>query len=121
QYIGPSCHAQGGDARAERALRENLAATAGDQAPISYVASCGWLAFSLADRAAFDAAYSYLAEAQRAAETTQHAYGRLIAWTLIGLVWIRRGRLARAALPLERGLEACRRKHLTVWPPIPLA
>ena len=121
QYMGQSYHAQGDYERAERALRENIETTAGDQATISYVASCGWLAFSLADRGAFDAANSYLAEAQRAAETTQHAYSRLIAWTLIGLVWIRRGRLARAVLPLERGLEACRRKHLTVWLPIPLS
>jgi class 3 adenylate cyclase/tetratricopeptide (TPR) repeat protein len=121
QYMGQSYHAQGDYARAERALRENIEATAADQSTISYVASCGWLAFSLADRGAFDAANSYLAEAQRAAETTQHAYSRLIAWTLIGLVWIRRGRLARAVLPLERGLEACRRKHLTVWLPIPLS
>jgi class 3 adenylate cyclase/tetratricopeptide (TPR) repeat protein len=121
QYMGQSYHAQGDYARAERALRENIDTTAGDQATISYVASCGWLAFSLADRGAFDAANSYLAEAQRAAETTQHAYGRLIAWTLIGLVWIRRGRLARAVMPLERGLEACRKKHLTVWLPIPLS
>ncbi len=121
QYMGQSYHAQGDYPRAEQALRENIEATAGDQATISYVASCGWLAFSLADRGAFDAANSYLAEAQRAAETTQHAYSRLIAWTLIGLVWIRRGRLARAVLPLERGLEACRKKHLTVWLPIPLS
>jgi class 3 adenylate cyclase/tetratricopeptide (TPR) repeat protein len=121
QYMGQSYHARGDYAEAERALRENIEATAGDQATISYVASCGWLAFSLADRGAFDAANSYLAEAQRAAETTQHAYGRLIAWTLIGLVWIRRGRLARAVLPLERGVEACRKKHLTVWLPIPLS
>jgi class 3 adenylate cyclase/tetratricopeptide (TPR) repeat protein len=121
QYMGQSYHAQGDYARAERSLRENIEASAANQATISYVASCGWLAFSLADRGAFDAANSYLAEAQRAAETTQHAYSRLIAWTLIGLVWIRRGRLARAVLPLERGLEACRRKHLTVWLPIPLS
>ena len=121
QYMGQSYHAQGDYARAERALRENIEAPAADQATISYVASSGWLAFSLADRGAFDAANSYLAEAQRAADTTQHAYSRLIAWTLIGLVWIRRGRLARAVLPLERGLEAGRRKHLTVWLPIPLS
>ena len=121
QYMGQSYHAQGDYALAERTLRENIEATAYDQATISYVASCGWLAFSLADRGDFDAANSYLAEAQRAAETTQHAYSRLIAWTLIGLVWIRRGRLARAVLPLERGLEACRKKHLTVWLPIPLS
>jgi class 3 adenylate cyclase/tetratricopeptide (TPR) repeat protein len=121
QYMGQSYHAQGDYARAELTLRENIESTAGDQSTISYVASCGWLAFSLADRGAFDAASSYLAEAQRAAETTQHAYSRLIAWTLIGLVWIRRGRLARAVLPLERGLEACRKKHLTVWLPIPLS
>ena len=121
QYMGQSYHAQGDYERAERALRENVEATAGDQATISYVASCGWLALSLADRGAFDLANSYLAEAQRAAETTQHAYSRLIAWTLIGLVWIRRGRLARAVLPLERGLEACRKNHLTVWLPLPLS
>ncbi len=121
QYMGQSYHAQGDYAQAERTLKENLAATARDQATTSYVASCGWLAFSLADRGAFDAANTYLAEAQRAAETTQHAYSQLIAWTLIGLVWIRRGRLARAVLPLERSLEACRRKHLTVWLPIPLS
>src|SRR6267142_5478392 len=121
QYMGQSYHAQGDYGRAERTLKENLEATARDQATTSYVASCGWLAFSLADRGAFDAANTYLAEAQRAAETTQHAYSRLIAWTLIGLVWIRRGRLAPAVLPLERGMEACRRKHLTVWLPIPLS
>jgi predicted ATPase/class 3 adenylate cyclase len=121
QYMGQSYHAQGDYAKAEQTLKENIEASAHDQATTSYVASCGWLAFSLADRGAFDAANSYLAEAQRAAETTQHAYSQLIAWTLIGLVWIRRGRLARAVLPLERGLEACRRKHLTVWLPIPLS
>src|SRR3989441_1199695 len=121
QYMGQSYHAQGDYVRAERALRENIEATAGDQATISYVASRGWLALSLADPGAFDAANSYLAKAQRAAETTEHAYSRLITWTLIGLVWIRRGRLARAVLPLERGLEACRQKHLTVWLPIPLS
>jgi class 3 adenylate cyclase/tetratricopeptide (TPR) repeat protein len=121
QYMGQSYHARGDYAQAERTLRENIEMSARDQATTSYVASCGWLAFSLADRGAFDAATFYLAEAQRAAETTQHAYSRLIAWTLIGLVWIRRGRLARAVLPLERATEACRRKHLTVWLPIPLS
>src|SRR6185369_8035481 len=60
QYMGQSYHAQGDYARAERALRENIDTTAGDQSTISYVASCGWLAFSLADRGAFDAANSYL-------------------------------------------------------------
>jgi class 3 adenylate cyclase/tetratricopeptide (TPR) repeat protein len=121
QYMGQSYHAQGDYARAERTLKDNIEAAARDQATTSYVASCGWLAFSLADRGAFDAAHVYLAEAQHAAETTQHAYSRLITWTLIGLVWIRRGRLARSVLPLERGMEACRRMHLTVWLPIPLS
>jgi class 3 adenylate cyclase/tetratricopeptide (TPR) repeat protein len=121
QYMGQSYHARGDYTQAERTLREDIEVSARDQATTSYVASCSWLAFSLADRGAFDAAAFYLAEAQRAAETTQHAYSRLIAWTLIGLVWIRRGRLARAVLPLERAMEACRRKHLTVWLPIPLS
>ena len=121
QYLGQSYHAQGDYARAESTLRENLEGSTRAQATTSYVASCGWLAFSLADRGAFDAANTYLAEAQRAAATTHHAYSEVIAWTLTGLVWIRRGRLARAVIPLERGLEACRRKHLTVWQPIPLS
>jgi class 3 adenylate cyclase/tetratricopeptide (TPR) repeat protein len=121
QYMGQSYHAQGDYARAESTLRENIEGSARAQATTSYVASCGWLAFSLADRGAFDAANTYLAEAQRAAATTRHAYSEVIAWTLTGLVWIRRGRLARAVIPLERGLEACRRKHLTVWQPIPLS
>src|SRR5262249_31362770 len=43
QYMGQSYHAQGDYERAERALRENIEATARDQATISYVASCGWL------------------------------------------------------------------------------
>src|SRR5262249_40097444 len=36
QYMGQSYHAQGDYGRAERALRENVEATAGDQATISY-------------------------------------------------------------------------------------
>jgi len=119
QYIGQSWHALGAYARAERTLADNVEALDESRAGTSYVASCAWLAMSLADRGEFEAAYAAVERAHLAAEGTHHAYSQAIAWTIAGLVSIRRGHLARAVLPLERGFEACRRKHLTVWQPIP--
>ncbi len=119
QYMGQSYHALGDYPRAERILRDNIDSLDESHAGTSYVASCAWLAMSLADRGEFEQAYVALDRAHLAAEATRHAYSQTIAWTLAGFVSLRRGRLARAVLPLERSLEACRRKHLTVWQPIP--
>src|SRR5438067_2038868 len=119
QYIGQSWHALGAYARAERVLADNVEALDEARAGTSYVASCAWLAMSLADRGEFEAAYAAVERAHLAAEGTDHAYSQAIAWTIAGLVSIRRGYLARAVLPLERSFEACARKHLTVWQPIP--
>ncbi|MEK7702082.1 MAG: adenylate/guanylate cyclase domain-containing protein, partial [candidate division NC10 bacterium] len=119
QYMGQSHHALGDYPRAERILRENIDLLDEARAGTSYVASCSWLAMSLADRGEFEAAYAALDQAHLAAEATRHAYSQTIAWTMAGLVSLRRGHLARAVLPLERSLEACRRKALTVWQPIP--
>ncbi|HKB27119.1 MAG TPA: adenylate/guanylate cyclase domain-containing protein [Methylomirabilota bacterium] len=119
QYIGQSRHALGDHAGAERILLENVEALDEARAGTSYVASCAWLAMSLADRGEFEAAYAAVGRALLAAEGTPHAYSQTIAWTIAGLVSIRHGHLARAVLPLERSLEACRRKRLTVWQPIP--
>jgi len=119
QYIGQSWHALGAYARAERVLADNVEALDEARAGTSYVASCAWLAMSLADRGEFEAAYAAVERAHLAAEGTNHAYSQAIAWTIAGLVSIRRGHLARAILPLERSFEACARKHLTVWQPIP--
>ncbi|HEV8306320.1 MAG TPA: adenylate/guanylate cyclase domain-containing protein [Methylomirabilota bacterium] len=125
RYMGHSYHAQGQYALAESILKENLAvleAEGGGDAvadPISYVGSCAWLAFSLIELGDFDAAQTYVTRAQKVADPSQQAYSQAIAWTLAGLLWVRRGYFEAAVPPLERSLEACREKHLTVWQPIP--
>jgi tetratricopeptide (TPR) repeat protein len=119
QYLGQTYHAQGDYPRAEQVLDENLAALEALPAGTSYVASCAWLAWSLAERGEFQLADTCLDRTLRAAETSQHSYALVIAWTFAGLVRIRDGHLPRAVLPLARSLELCRRKSLTVWEPIP--
>ncbi|MBI4608124.1 MAG: AAA family ATPase [Candidatus Rokubacteria bacterium] len=126
QYIGHSYHAQGRYRRAEGILRQNIealeATSGGDgvaRATTSYISSCGWLAFTLAELGEFDLAHAYTERAQQAADASGHAYSQAIAWTLAGLVWARRGHLDQALPPLERSLEICTKKYLAVWRPIP--
>ena len=119
QYLGQNYLALGDFPRAERILKENVELLDESRAGTSYVASCGWLAWSLAERGHFEAAYSALERARLAAEAMGNAYSQTIAWTIAGFISIRRGYLAWAVLPLERSFEACRRKNLTVWQPIP--
>ncbi len=124
QYMGHSYHAQGRYREAESTLRRNIEMleTVQEQdevAHVSYVASSGWLALTLAELGEFDPAENCLDMAHRAAEAGHDAYSQTIARTLAGLVGIRRGHLERAVRPLEQALEACREKHLTVWQPIP--
>ena len=118
QYIGQSHHLRGEYAAAEEALRTNLALDP-DQHATCYIASCSWLAWTLAERGDFEAAYAALDRASRAAEKTEHPYGRAIAWTVAGLIALRRGHVTHAVLPLGRSLELTQRKHLTVWEPVP--
>ncbi len=119
QYLGQSYLALGDFPRAERILKENVELLDESRAGTSYVASCGWLAMSLAERGNFEAAYAALERARLAAEAMGNAYSQTIAWTIAGFIAIRRGYLAWAVLPLERSFEACRRRNLTVWQPIP--
>ncbi len=125
RYVGHSYHAQGEYRRAEAVLEENIqaleAAEAGDDPGrgISYVGSCAWLAFTLAELGEFDLAQTWLTRAQRVADASRQAYSQTIAWTMAGLVWTRRGHLEAAVPPLERSLELCREKQLAVWQPIP--
>ena len=120
QYVGQSYHVLGDYGRAEQTLRENLDLLGERyQGGTPYVASCAWLALTLADLGEFEAAYACLDMAHRAAEASRHAWSQVIAWTMAGLVSLRRGHLARAVLPLERSVETCRRKRLTLWQPIP--
>jgi predicted ATPase/class 3 adenylate cyclase len=125
-YMGYSYHAQGRYREAESVLMQNVerleevrGKDGGAQTTVSYASSTGWLAFALAELGEFDRAASYAEIGQRAAEADRHAYAQAIAWTLAGLVALRRGHMEKALHLLERSLEACRDKQLTVWQPIP--
>jgi len=126
-YMGYSYHAQGQYREAEAVLARNVeklealraAEGAGPQSAISYVSSSGWFAFTLAELGDFDQARTYADMAERAAEAERHAYAQAIAWSLGGLVALQRGHLDRALHLLEKSLETCRSKQLTVWQPIP--
>jgi class 3 adenylate cyclase/tetratricopeptide (TPR) repeat protein len=125
-YMGYSYHAQGRYREAESVLMQNVerleevrGKDGGAQTTVSYASSTGWLAFALAELGEFDLATSYAEIGQRAAEADRHAYAQAIAWTLAGLVALRRGHMEKALHLLERSLEACREKQLTVWQPIP--
>jgi class 3 adenylate cyclase/tetratricopeptide (TPR) repeat protein len=123
RYLGHSHHAQGQHRLAQEVLEDNVAAleaqNAGDvAATISYVASRGWLAWTLADQGEFDRADACLDRARTRAEDARHPYSQAIAWTITGLVWRERGQLDRAVPPLSRSLELCEQANLTVWQPI---
>ena len=125
-YMGYSHHAQGHYPEAESILRRNIelldgsrALDGGSQTGILYVSSGGWLGFTLAELGDFDRARTYVDMAQRSADGMGHAYSQTIAWTMAGLVALRRGHLDRAIVLLERSLEVCREKDLTVWRPLP--
>ena len=102
-YTGYSHHAQGHYREAESILRQNVELLegarrpdAGAQAGILYVSSAGWLGFTLAELGQFDLARTYVDMAQRFADASNHAYSQTIAWTMAGLVALRRGQLDRA-------------------------
>jgi tetratricopeptide (TPR) repeat protein len=125
RYMGYSYHAQGQYREAESILRQNLelrvaSSDMGSPIPdnLSTVASCGWLAFTMADLGEFDRAHAYADEALRIAEASAHPYTLAIAWSMGALVWIRRGHPRRALQALERSLHACEENYLTVWRPV---
>src|SRR5262249_43229069 len=116
--LGQIQHLRGDYLGAERILRENLSLHPGRSGTI-YIASCGWLAWGLAERGEFAAAHTHLDAVHRAAEVSRHAYSQAIAWAMTGLVALRSGDLTRAVLPLGKSLATSRRKNLTLWQPIP--
>ena len=123
RYMGHSYHARGQHRLAARMLEDNIAALEGavdDTANLtSYVASCSWLAFVLADEGDFEQAERWLDRARARAETGRHPYSRAIAWTFAGLIAAARGQIERAVEPLARSLELCRESQLAVWEPVP--
>jgi class 3 adenylate cyclase/tetratricopeptide (TPR) repeat protein len=118
QYMGQGHHARGDYLLAERELKRNIASRDLAGSGPTYVSSCAWLAFSLAERGEFEAAASYARDAQQVAEASGQIYQQMIALTFAGLVAIRRGYAGRAVLPLQRSYEICCKRGLTVWQPI---
>ena len=126
RYMGHAYHALGQSRRAMRALHENAEALAGDvardpsaSAVTAYVATCGWLAFALADLGEFETAEMWADRARTEAEARRHPYSEAIALTMAGQVSALRGQLERAVGPLAHALSICRDAHLTVWQAIP--
>jgi tetratricopeptide (TPR) repeat protein len=125
RYLGHSYHAQGQYSFAVRILADDLASLATsaigeDTAAVTaYVASCGWLAFALAELGEFENADAYVERARTLADSSGHPYSQAIAATLAGLVALVRGEPADGLAALTRGLDLCRTSRLAVWRPIP--
>jgi class 3 adenylate cyclase/tetratricopeptide (TPR) repeat protein len=128
QYLGTSYHVLGEYARAERILTEQTAALEATEwfdrlgpVNLAYVASCGWLAFTLADIGEFARAQDAAARATRAAVRAGHPYAQAIAAAFAGLVHERRGDLD-SALPLyETSHQLCAQHQLEVLRNVPAA
>ena len=125
RYMGQCHHAQGRYPEAAALFERALATLDTDRladapaALTSYVASCGWLAFTLAEQGEFDQAERLMERARALAQTSRHPYSEAIASTLTGLVWAAHGDAAHATEPLSRSLALCRERQLTIWQPIP--
>jgi tetratricopeptide (TPR) repeat protein len=128
QYLGTSYHVVGEYALAERILTEQAGALEATgwfdrlgPVNLAYVASCGWLAFTLSDVGEFVRAQDAAARAARAAGRAGHPYAQAIAAAFGGLVQERRGDLD-TALPLyESSYQLCAAHQLDVLRNVPTA
>jgi class 3 adenylate cyclase/tetratricopeptide (TPR) repeat protein len=85
---------------------------------LSYVSSCGWLAFTRAELGEFTHAHEAAAKGTNAAVSAGNAYVQAIASTFAGLVWHSQGELDRAFSILRRSLDTCLEHQIVVWRPI---
>jgi len=125
QYLGTCYHVMGRYDEAAAVLGEHVEAIEhGDEftrlgpTNLSYVSSCGWLAFTLAEQGEFPRAHEVAAKATRAAAMAGHAYVQAIASTFVGLVWHSQGEIEHAAPILQQSLETCIEHQLVVWRPV---
>ncbi|MFQ5944967.1 MAG: adenylate/guanylate cyclase domain-containing protein [Anaerolineae bacterium] len=128
QYLGTSSHAMGEYRMAEEMLARHIELMEADDeflrigsANLSYVSSCGWLAFTLAELGEFPRAHHFTAKGMHAASGAGHPYVQAIASTFAGLVWHAQGEVDRAVPLLEGSLDTCRKHQLIVWRPVPSA
>lgn len=94
QYLGTCYHVLGRYQEAVTILTQQIEAIEREDefrrfgpTNLSYVSSCGWLAFTLADLGEFARAHSAAAKGAGAAAMAGHAYVQAIASTFAGLVW----------------------------------
>jgi tetratricopeptide (TPR) repeat protein len=125
QYLGTSYHVLGRYHEASLVLTEHIEAIEhGDEftrfgpTNLSYVSSCGWLAFTFAEVGNFPRAHEMAARGSRAAALAGHAYVQAIAATFAGLVWHAQGEIDRAVTLLRQSLDLCLEHQLVVWRPI---
>ena len=125
QYLGTSSHVMGQYRAAEEVLARHIELLDADddflrvgQANLSYVSSCGWLAFTFAELGEFPRAHQCAAKGMHAASVAGHAYVEAIASTFAGLVWQAQGEIDRALPLLEGSLDTCRTHQLVVWRPV---
>jgi class 3 adenylate cyclase/tetratricopeptide (TPR) repeat protein len=125
QYLGTCYHVLGRYQEAVTILTEHIdTIERGDEVRkfgptnLSYVSSCGWLAFALTELGEFGRAHEIAERATRAAATAGHAYVEAIASTFAGLVWQAQGELDRAVPILSQSFNTCLGHQLVVWRPI---
>ncbi|MFQ5830168.1 MAG: adenylate/guanylate cyclase domain-containing protein [Candidatus Methylomirabilia bacterium] len=128
QYLGTSYHVLGAyDTAREILARHTEALETNDEfrrlgpVNLSYVSSCGWLAFTHMELGNFALAHDCAAKGADAAATGGHPYVHAIASTFQGMMWHAQGECDRAVPLLEASLDTCREHQLVVWRPIPSA
>ena len=125
QYLGTSYHVLGRFQEATAILKEHIEAIEhGEEFKrfgpdnLSYVSSCGWLAFTLSELGDFPRAHEMAARGHQVAIMARHAYVQAIATTFAGLVWHSQGDIGRAFPILRQSLNICLDHQLVVWRPI---
>ena len=119
-YLGAACVLLGDYADAQGVLQEALQLLEGDLSRERFglavfpAVTCRWnLAWSLAERGAFDAAIAHAQEGLSLAESLQHEYSlSIVCWNL-GNLYVLRGELYKAVPLLERAQAVARGWSLT--------
>jgi tetratricopeptide (TPR) repeat protein len=113
-YLGQAFQAAGAYREAVAHLRKSVGALRGEQASVSLglgpfpsVLSRFYLGVSLAALGEFDEATAIAAEAVQIAEALDHAWSRVLAYTVVAQVDIQRGDADSALHPAVQALDLC--------------
>jgi class 3 adenylate cyclase/tetratricopeptide (TPR) repeat protein len=118
-YLGQVHHAVGEYRQAIDFLRQNVASLAGNLRYARFqdrtspaVISYARLIWCQADLGAFAEGIPLGEEGIRIAEVIDIPYGRIVAYSAAGYLWLRKGDLSKAIPILERGLHLCQEAHI---------